>query len=392
MVLLGALIAWSVKEVWIKEVNDSFYVAMCIYTIIIVGGLGNTIGFLIPDKDISLLTAYVSSWLCVTVCLLFLFFPKMYQVWVNRDNDDVDLSHVMDRVNVFDIDMATMTQSMFDRSGRHELDDSDGCVECGKEGGTEEEQSIMDTTNTTDIKTSFLSRFTTRLKGAVGTKSSRSSTEHRPGCSRYNEHGTGTRARSGSRSGGGSGSRFARQQNDVNDGGESIQQSQQVNKGSIYDFDNDADGDDAFVGRSFHELESANTFASSVDGGAGGMNAVQVTIDENEPANRGSVVGNNMGGEGRRSIAAIAEFQDDELGTILLRTNSKAKPTAKAKSSLLSRSGLRRRRKKKKKTGGFVGSLNESPAESVSSSRGRGGKPVTNPLFRTRGRTMSAGL
>jgi hypothetical protein len=335
----------------------------------------------------------------------------MYQVWVNRHHDDVDLSHVVDRVNVFDINMASITSSfMLDGD-----DDERGCVECGKTGGRdgkpsdhEHDDGVSMDVDTTDIKTSFLSRFTPRRAKHHKSLNSGSS-GHKPGCSRY------PHPEEDQRTGTNSGSRHQKAIRDLEDqrsaadNVRSVGVSQQDrNSRSIYDFDDNDNDDDggAFVRspRGFG-ASSFNTFASSIaDDGEDADEVVDIVTNAGaEESNKSSRRAGGGGGvnrhslqgdelERRRSIAAIAEFNDDELGPGLLRKASNNIKQGGGKYKMKAR-GLRRRLKRRMKRDGQAEGDADSPGSQVSSKGGNKlNRSVENPLFRTRARTMSAGL
>lgn len=76
--IFGAFLAWETRHVSIPALNDSKYVGMSVYNVVIMCIMGAAISFVLSDKqDASFIIISVFIIFCTTGTLCLVFVPKV---------------------------------------------------------------------------------------------------------------------------------------------------------------------------------------------------------------------------------------------------------------------------------------------------------------------------
>ena len=84
LLLFGIFLAWETRKVKIPALNDSHYIVVCVYNVVIMSVLAVVVSNLLSQGKF-LTTAYVLVTMCIfvttTATLCFLFVPKVSVNW-----------------------------------------------------------------------------------------------------------------------------------------------------------------------------------------------------------------------------------------------------------------------------------------------------------------------
>jgi gamma-aminobutyric acid type B receptor len=76
--IFGAFLAWETRHVSIPALNDSKYVGMSVYNVVIMCVMGAAISFVLSDQqDVSFLIISIFILFCTTGTLCLVFVPKV---------------------------------------------------------------------------------------------------------------------------------------------------------------------------------------------------------------------------------------------------------------------------------------------------------------------------
>ncbi|CAH3136004.1 unnamed protein product, partial [Porites lobata] len=82
LVLFGLFLTWETRHVTIPALNDSKYIGMSVYNVVVLGIIGLVVTFAFDGSTHYVVTYAISSScviVCTTVTLLLVFVPKIYQ-------------------------------------------------------------------------------------------------------------------------------------------------------------------------------------------------------------------------------------------------------------------------------------------------------------------------
>ncbi|XP_072047292.1 gamma-aminobutyric acid type B receptor subunit 2-like isoform X2 [Amphiura filiformis] len=90
LLIFGAFLAWETRKVAIAALNDSKFIGISVYNVIILCTIGVTVSFLIGD-DPKALYLFISGIIifCNTVTLLVIFIPKILSVWKHPEGKSI---------------------------------------------------------------------------------------------------------------------------------------------------------------------------------------------------------------------------------------------------------------------------------------------------------------
>ncbi|XP_072048302.1 gamma-aminobutyric acid type B receptor subunit 2-like [Amphiura filiformis] len=90
LLIFGAFLAWETRKVNIAALNDSKFIGISVYNVIILCTIGVTVSFLIGD-DPEALYLFISGIIifCNTVTLLVIFVPKIISVWKHPEGESI---------------------------------------------------------------------------------------------------------------------------------------------------------------------------------------------------------------------------------------------------------------------------------------------------------------
>jgi 7 transmembrane sweet-taste receptor of 3 GCPR. len=87
--MFGAFLAWETRHVSIPALNDSKYVGMSVYNVVLMCIMGAAISFVISDKqDASFVIISLFILFCTTATLCLVFVPKVRFILWSFGPDD----------------------------------------------------------------------------------------------------------------------------------------------------------------------------------------------------------------------------------------------------------------------------------------------------------------
>ncbi|XP_072047136.1 gamma-aminobutyric acid type B receptor subunit 1-like [Amphiura filiformis] len=101
LLIFGAFLAWETRKVTIEALNDSKFIGISVYNVIILCSIGVTVSFLIGD-DPEALYLFLSGIIifCNTVTLLVIFIPKIISVWKYPAGESISATNTTKRSNI----------------------------------------------------------------------------------------------------------------------------------------------------------------------------------------------------------------------------------------------------------------------------------------------------
>ncbi|XP_033640833.1 gamma-aminobutyric acid type B receptor subunit 1-like [Asterias rubens] len=77
LLVFGAFLAWETRKVSIPALNDSKYIGICLYNIMILSFLGAPVSFVLEERNSHYILVSAVIWLATTLTLCVLFVPKI---------------------------------------------------------------------------------------------------------------------------------------------------------------------------------------------------------------------------------------------------------------------------------------------------------------------------
>ncbi|XP_022106745.1 gamma-aminobutyric acid type B receptor subunit 1-like isoform X2 [Acanthaster planci] len=77
LLIFGAFLAWETRKVTIPALNDSKYIGVCVYNILILSLVGAPVSFLLEERNANYALVSTSIWLATTLTLCVVFVPKV---------------------------------------------------------------------------------------------------------------------------------------------------------------------------------------------------------------------------------------------------------------------------------------------------------------------------
>ncbi|XP_071803868.1 gamma-aminobutyric acid type B receptor subunit 1-like isoform X1 [Asterias amurensis] len=77
LLVFGAFLAWETRKVSIPALNDSKYIGICVYNILILSFIGAPVSFILEDPNIHFALIATLIWLATTLTLCVVFGPKI---------------------------------------------------------------------------------------------------------------------------------------------------------------------------------------------------------------------------------------------------------------------------------------------------------------------------
>ncbi|XP_072047142.1 gamma-aminobutyric acid type B receptor subunit 1-like [Amphiura filiformis] len=98
LLIFGAFLAWETRKVTIDALNDSKFIGISVYNVIILCTIGVTVSFLIGD-DPEALYLFISGIIifCNTVTLFVIFIPKIISVWKCPEGEIISTTNTTKR-------------------------------------------------------------------------------------------------------------------------------------------------------------------------------------------------------------------------------------------------------------------------------------------------------
>ncbi|XP_022088949.1 gamma-aminobutyric acid type B receptor subunit 2-like [Acanthaster planci] len=77
LLLVGAILAWETRNVSIPALNDSKYIGVCVYNVLILSIVGVTVSYVVEEQNVLYALTAFFIWLATTLTLCVLFIPKI---------------------------------------------------------------------------------------------------------------------------------------------------------------------------------------------------------------------------------------------------------------------------------------------------------------------------
>ncbi|XP_065340349.1 gamma-aminobutyric acid type B receptor subunit 2 isoform X1 [Cloeon dipterum] len=90
LLIVGVYMAWETRRVKIPALNDSQYIGMSVYSVVITSGIVVVLANLISERAtlaFVTITALILASTSTTLCLLFV--PKIHTIWLHQDEDPI---------------------------------------------------------------------------------------------------------------------------------------------------------------------------------------------------------------------------------------------------------------------------------------------------------------
>lgn len=80
--IFGCFLAWETRAVNVPALNDSKYIGMCVYNVVVMSVIGVSLAFILQERidEAFLLTAFFIIF-CTTLTLCLVFVPKVVELF-----------------------------------------------------------------------------------------------------------------------------------------------------------------------------------------------------------------------------------------------------------------------------------------------------------------------
>ncbi|KAK9299421.1 hypothetical protein QLX08_007581 [Tetragonisca angustula] len=211
LMIFGAFLAWETRHVSIPALNDSKYVGMSVYNVVIMCVTGAAISFVLADKqDAMFIMLAIFIIFCSTATLCLVFVPKLIELRRNpqgaidkriratlrpmsKTRRDSSISELEERLKEAtlanqkfrkqllekDSELQMFLRRLDDQSAPNTQEEMDRLTVPRQEGTTMKKEGLSVTTETTDISMSMCSlNSTTTSQPEAGDYASSAATEH----------------------------------------------------------------------------------------------------------------------------------------------------------------------------------------------------------------------
>ena len=81
LLLIGSVLAYRIRNVWVPAMNDSRFIGLTIYTTTLLSGMYLALSPFLQDRyDVHVVFTSLIVWFAITVCLVALFVPKIHAI------------------------------------------------------------------------------------------------------------------------------------------------------------------------------------------------------------------------------------------------------------------------------------------------------------------------
>ncbi|XP_033646590.1 gamma-aminobutyric acid type B receptor subunit 2-like [Asterias rubens] len=77
LLVFGAFLAWETRKVSIPALNDSKYIGICVYNVLILSFICAPVSFVLEERNVNYVLVATTIWLATTLTLCVVFIPKI---------------------------------------------------------------------------------------------------------------------------------------------------------------------------------------------------------------------------------------------------------------------------------------------------------------------------